>query len=105
MNNTGTITTLTAIVVLMLTAATLVVGAGTFTTTTGQSAYAYKKDNGKGNGNGNTITLEKCKNGGSASGFDTAVNQECENLICTHPNNSTCTEEGVLVQQIQQQPH
>ena len=102
MNNTGTITTLTAIVVLIFTAATLVIG-GTLAAT--PSAYAYKKDNGKGNGNGNTITLEKCKNGGSASGFDTAVNQGCENLICTHPNNSTCTEEGAIIQQIQQQPH
>ena len=27
---------------------------------------------------------------------DTAVKQECENLICTHPgNNATCTQEGV----------
>ncbi len=30
------------------------------------------------------------------SGFDTAVNQECENLICTHPGeNATCSQEGV----------
>jgi hypothetical protein len=54
------------------------------------------RDNGSGNGNGNTITVEKCKNRGSASGFDTTVNQECENLICTHPGeNATCTQEGV----------
>jgi len=34
----------------------------------------------------------------SASGFDTATNQECENLICTHPGeNATCTEEGAVV--------
>src|SRR3954449_2136119 len=34
-------------------------------------------------------------NKGSASGFDTALDQECENLICTHPgNNATCTQEG-----------
>ena len=26
---------------------------------------------------------------------DTAVKQECENLICTHPgNNATCVQEG-----------
>ncbi len=54
------------------------------------------RDNGSGNGNGNTVTIEECKNRGSASGFDTATNQECENLICTHPGeNATCTEEGV----------
>jgi hypothetical protein len=53
------------------------------------------RDNGSGNGNGNTITVEKCKNRGSASGFDTTVNQECENLICTHPGeNATCSQEG-----------
>jgi hypothetical protein len=35
------------------------------------------------------------QNRGSASGFDTAVDQECENLICTHPgNNATCVSEG-----------
>ncbi len=32
---------------------------------------------------------------GSVSGFDNTAEQECENLICTHPgNNATCTEEG-----------
>ena len=31
------------------------------------------------------VLMEECKNKGSASGFDTAVDQECENLICTHP--------------------
>jgi len=47
-----------------------------------------------GNGNGNTVTIEECKNKGSASGFDTAVDQECENLICTHPgNNAACVRE------------
>jgi hypothetical protein len=84
-----------AIVVLMLTAATLVVGAITAPST--QSAFAYvKKDNRKGNGNGNTVTIEECKNRGSASGFDTTLDQECENLICTHPGeNATCVQEGV----------
>jgi hypothetical protein len=97
MNNTRTL----AIVAVFM-AATLVVG-GTFAAT---SAFAYVKkgpqdnkkgarDNGSGNGNGNTITVEKCKNRGSASGFDTTVNQECENLICTHPGeNATCSQEG-----------
>jgi hypothetical protein len=99
MNNTKTLTAIAAI----LMAATLVVG-GTLASST---AFAYQKkgpqdnkkgarDNGSGNGNGNTITVEKCKNRGSASGFDTTVNQECENLICTHPGeNATCTQEGV----------
>jgi hypothetical protein len=84
-----------AIVVLMLTAVTLVVGAITAPST--QSAYAYqKKDNGKGKGNGKTVTIEECKNRGSASGFDTALDQECENLICTHPgDNATCLREGI----------
>jgi hypothetical protein len=83
-------------------AATLVVGTLATTTntiaTTTQSAFAYsKKDNGKGNDNGNTVTIEECKNRGSASGFDTALDQECENLICTHPGeNATCVQEGVV---------
>jgi hypothetical protein len=52
-------------------------------------------NNGNNSKNGNTVTIEECKNRGSASGFDTAVDQECENLICTHPgNNATCVSEG-----------
>jgi hypothetical protein len=101
MNNTTTKRNLALAAVFM--AATLVVGTFAVTTTTiattGQSAYAYsqKKDNGKGNDNGNTVTIEECKNKGSASGFDTAVDQECENLICTHPGeNATCSQEGVV---------
>jgi hypothetical protein len=97
MNNTNKRrTSLTAIVVLIFTAATLVVGtAGSLTTTT-QSAFAYTKDNGKGNGNGNTITIQKCKQAATQSGWDNNQGQECENLICTHPgNNATCIEEGV----------
>jgi hypothetical protein len=102
MNNTRTLA-----IVAVLTAATLVLG-GTLTATTTQSAFAAPqkkpghddnkktRGNGSGNGNGNTVTIEQCKNRGSASGFDTAVNQECENLICTHPGeNATCTQEGV----------
>jgi hypothetical protein len=107
MNNTTTKRNLTLAAVFM--AATLVIGTFAVTTTTiattGQSAYAYsqKKDNGKGNGNGNTVTIEECKNKGSASGFDTAVDQECENLICTHPGeNATCTQEGVSSAAVQQ---
>src|SRR6187397_3057532 len=101
MNNTRTLG-----IAAILIAATLVVGV-TFAaaTTVAQSAFAYsqKKDNGKGNGNGNTVTIEECKNKGSASGFDTAVDQECENLICTHPgNNATCVQEGAAVAAVQQ---
>jgi hypothetical protein len=100
MNNTTK--TITLAIAAIFIAATLVVG-GTFAAS---SAFAYIKkgpqdnkkgarDNGSGNRNGNTITVEKCKNKGSASGFDTTVNQECENLICTHPgNNATCVSEN-----------
>ena len=105
MNNT-TITKGNLSLVAILMAATLVVGTFAVTTTTiattGQSAFAYSQkkkgggDNGKGNGNGNTVTIEECKNKRSASGFDTALDQECENLICTHPGeNATCVQEGL----------
>ena len=103
MNNTTTTTTRTKrnlALAAVFVAVTLVVGTLATTTntiaTTGQSAYAYsKEDNGKGNDNGNTVTIEECKNKGSASGFDTALDQECENLICTHPGeNATCVQEG-----------
>src|SRR5436190_22271200 len=103
MNNTKR-TTLAIVAILI--AATLVVG--TFATMAiTQPAYAYAKkpprqddkktrDNGSGdNRNGNTVTVLKCKNRGSASGFDTALDQECENLICTHPgNNASCVSEN-----------
>jgi hypothetical protein len=79
-------------------AATLVVG--TFATTRlTQTALAYsqKKKGDDNSRNGNTVTIEDCKNKGSASGFDTATNQECENLICTHPGeNATCVSEGAV---------
>jgi hypothetical protein len=99
MNNTKTLA-----IVAVLMAATLVVGTLAATATT-QSAFAYAKkprqddnkktrDNGSGNRNGNTITALKCQNKGSASGWDTKVNQECENLICTHPSSgATCVSE------------
>ena len=93
MNNTKRNLSLVAIFM----AATLVVGTFALTTTTTattQTAFAYKKDS----GNGNTVTIEECKNRGSASGFDTALDQECENLICTHPGeNATCVSEGAAV--------
>ena len=66
----------------------------------GQSAYAYQqkkgdKGNGNGNGNGNTVTIQKCKQAATQSGFDNTQEEECENLICTHPaENATCVQEG-----------
>ena len=104
MNNTKT-TSLALVAVFM--AAVLVVGTLATVATT-QSAFAIakkppghadKKTRDNGSGNGNTVTIEECKNRGSASGFDSAVDQECENLICTHPgNNATCTQEGAAAQ-------
>jgi hypothetical protein len=102
MNNTKK-RTLTIVAVLM--AATLVVGAFAAATTiaTTQTAFAYpqKKDNkkdgkdGGGNGNGNTITIQACKQLASQSGWDNDQEQECQNLICTHPGeNATCVQEG-----------
>jgi hypothetical protein len=99
MNNTTNLT-----IAAILVAATLVVGTLGSISTIAQpalAAYGHKKvgsqdNNSRNSKNGNTVTIEECKNKGSASGFDTATNQECENLICTHPGeNATCTEEGV----------
>jgi hypothetical protein len=72
----------------------------------GQDGYkkdgqdTYKKgtrdngnDGGSGNQNGNTVTILKADNKGSTSGFDTAVNQEADNTICTHPS-TNCISEG-----------
>jgi hypothetical protein len=101
MNNTITKRNLALAAVIM--AATLVVGVTLATTTTiaTQSALAYlqKKDDNKkdanGNNNGNTITIQKCKQAAIQSGWDNDQEQECENLICTHPGeNATCTQEG-----------
>jgi hypothetical protein len=102
MNNTKTTTLAIAAIFI---AVTLVVGA-TFVEI---SALAYmmkgQQDNKRGardngSGNGNTVIAEKCKNRGSASGFDTTTNQECQNLICTHPGeNATCVQEGAAAAQ------
>ena len=98
MNNTTNLAIATAI---MIVAATLVVG----TVVTTQSAFAYsnkkKADenskNGNRNDNGNTITIQKCKQAATQSGFDNNQGQECENLICTHPGeNATCVQEGAV---------
>jgi hypothetical protein len=98
MNNTRT--TLTALVAVFL-AATLVVGTLSTTTQSASAAYGDTKkvrpqQEEKGNSkNGNTITIQKCKQLASQSGWDNNQAQECENLICTHPgNNATCTQEG-----------
>jgi len=86
MNNTR------AIVAVVLTAATLVVGFTVAAATMTPSAFAGGK---KGNDNGNTVTILKCKNKGSSSGWDTTTNQECENTICTHPGaGATCESES-----------
>jgi ABC-type antimicrobial peptide transport system permease subunit len=104
MNNTAT-TTIRRRTVLSISAifiaVTLVVGIGTTTTIASQSAFAYpqkKKGGGDENSkNGNTITIQKCKQAATQSGFDNNQGQECENLICTHPGeNATCVQEGVV---------
>ncbi len=100
MNNTRTLA-----IVAVLTAATLVVGV-TFAATSTPSAFAYKKDNGKDrkdnkgkdgrdnrNENGNTVTIQANKQRGSVSGFDNSLEQEAQNVICTHPDD-TCVEES-----------
>jgi hypothetical protein len=99
MNNTRTLAAIAAISII---AATLVVG-GTFAAlTTPQSALAYQKkkvEGDKNSKNGNTVTIQKCKQDGTASGFDNDLEQECGNTICTHPgSNATCVneEEGVV---------
>jgi hypothetical protein len=106
MNNATT--NLTAIVAIFM-AATLVLG--TFVTVAvplpafaiakkrGQDGSKKTRDNGSDNSNknGNTVTIEKCKDRGFATGFDTSVTQECENLICTYPaNNASCSQEGTI---------
>jgi hypothetical protein len=106
MNNTTTAKRNVALAAVLM-AAILVVGTiATTTTTIGttQTALAYsqkKKDNGKGgNDNGNTITIQKCKQAATQSGFDNNQGQECENVICTHPGeNATCVQEGVAAVQ------
>jgi hypothetical protein len=60
-----------------------------------QGTRDNRNDGGSDNQNGNTVTILKCQNKGSASGFDTTTNQECENLICTHPgSDGTCVSES-----------
>jgi hypothetical protein len=94
MNNTKTLAAIAAIFI----AATLVVG-GTFAALTATpSALAYQKkkvEGDKNSKNGNTITIQKCKQDETASGFDNTGEQECGNTICTHPgDNATCVSEN-----------
>jgi hypothetical protein len=88
MNNTKTL----AIVAIFM-AATLVVGTFAATTTT-QAVFAYSKKRGgsqEDSKNGNTVTIQACKQGARESGFDNSLEQECQNVICTHPGeNATC---------------
>jgi hypothetical protein len=84
MNNT------TNLALAAILAATLVVGIALATTTI---TAAFASSRGDGNENGNTDTVLQAQNKGFASGFDTAVNQEADNTICTHPSTS-CTVEG-----------
>jgi hypothetical protein len=83
MNNTRTL----AIAAVL--AATLVVGI-TFAATS-QSAFAARK--GDGNENGNTVTAQIDAQKASVSGHDNKLNQEAQNVICTHPS-APCTQEG-----------
>jgi hypothetical protein len=92
MNNTRTLA-----IVAILIAATLVVGV-TFAATTQSAFAAYghkkgdKKDDKK-DANGNTITAQINAQKGYVSGFDNTLEQEAQNVICTHPS-STCVSEG-----------
>src|SRR6266516_3712822 len=100
MNNTTRTKTVAIFAIFM--AATLVLG--TFATTTTQSAafaYSNKKKGDENSRNGNTITIQKCKQAATQSGFDNNQEQECENLICTHPGeNATCVQEGAAATSI-----
>ncbi|MGC2427621.1 MAG: hypothetical protein WA421_11340 [Nitrososphaeraceae archaeon] len=96
MNNTRNLT-----IAAILIAATLVVGV-TFAATT-QSAFAARK--GDRNENGNTITEQKCKQYGIVSGFDNTAEQECQNVICTHPSSDgSCVSEGSATPKVKPTP-
>ena len=94
MNNTKSLA-----IVAVLIAATLVVGV-TFaaTTPTASAAYGHKKGDKKDDkrdANGNTITAQINKQKASVSGWDNTLEQEAQNVICTHPgSNATCVSEG-----------
>jgi hypothetical protein len=88
MNNTKTLTAIAAILI----AATLVVAGTLASSTTTAFAYQQKKGGSQQNSkNGNTVTIQKCKQDGAVSGFDNTAEQECQNVICTHPSSgATC---------------
>jgi hypothetical protein len=86
MNNT------TNLALAAILAATLVVGIALAATTTTTTA-AFASSRGDGNENDNTDTVLQAQNKGFVSGFDTKLNQEADNTICTHPSGS-CTVEG-----------
>jgi hypothetical protein len=111
MNNTKTLA-----MAAILISATLVVGGTSTAMTTGHSAFAWKQDSYKnkrgddsykkvrqadGNyGNGNTNTAQILKQNAKASKF-TIVEQNGQNVICTHPSttspdstNGTCTSQS-----------
>jgi hypothetical protein len=118
MNNTKTLA-----IVAVLTAATLVVGLTVAAATPsafagghkerqdkymkgGQDGYkkvkqdSYKKNTYKKGkqtngiyGNDNTVTVQTNAQKGKVSGHDNTLEQEAQNLICTHPS-STCVSEG-----------
>ncbi len=112
MNNTRT-TTLA--IVAVLTAVTLVVGLTVAATIT-PSAFAggkkdrqdeykkgrqaYGKDDGSGNGNTNTIQILKQK--AKASGKNSTVEQNGQNVICTHPSSSSPDTAGTCTSQSNQ---
>jgi hypothetical protein len=108
MNNTKTIA-----IVAVLTAATLVVGLTVAAATPSAFAGGYKERHDKymkggqdgykkgkqtngndgANANGNTVTVQTNAQKGKVSGHDNTLEQEAQNLICTHPS-STCVSEG-----------
>jgi hypothetical protein len=68
------------------------------TTPTASAAYGHKKGDkrdDKRDANGNTITAQINAQKGYVSGFDNTLEQEAQNVICTHPgSNATCVSEG-----------
>ena len=101
MNNTTTRTL--AATVLIFTAITLVAG-GTLAAATTSTAFAYQNKgaqyNGKAN-NGNTNTIQALKQNAKENGKFSIVEQNGQNVICTHPSttspdstNGTCTSQS-----------
>jgi hypothetical protein len=98
--------TMTPAIVAILMIATLVVGvtlAATMTTSAfaggykkGKQANVGKDNNGSNNGNTNNIEIQKQK--AKASGKFSIVDQNGQNVICTHlDNNVSCSQQGTTV--------